>query len=85
MTQSRKMSGVESLANVAVGYGVAVGVQLTVFPIFGMDVTLMDNLWIGAIFTVVSIIRSYLVRRLFNKVWRSGAISSPSMTDRAAA
>lgn len=66
MTQSRKMSLVESLANVAIGYGVAVGAQILIFPLFGLHVPLHDNLMIGGLFTVVSIVRSYVVRRAFN-------------------
>lgn len=60
------MSGVEAVTNVAVGYGVAVGTQLVVFPWFGLDVPMTDTLLIGAVFTVVSIVRSYALRRLFN-------------------
>ena len=65
MKQSRTMSLVESLANVAVGYGVAVITQMLVFPLFGLSTTLAENLAMGAIFTVVSIARSYMLRRLF--------------------
>jgi len=66
MSQSRLMSGVESVTNVAVGYGVAVGTQIVVFPWFGLEPSLSDTLVIGAIFTLVSIARSYALRRLFN-------------------
>ena len=66
MRQSRGMSLTESIVNVAIGFGVAVAVQLLVFPMFGMRVTLADNLAIGAIFTAVSIARSYAVRRVFD-------------------
>ena len=65
MKQSRLMSLVESLANVLVGYGVAVATQMVVFPIFGLAVTATENLLIGLIFTVVSIVRSYALRRGF--------------------
>lgn len=68
MKQSRAMSLVESLANVAVGYGVAVVTQILIFPIFGLHTTLAQNLMMGAIFTVVSIGRSYALRRLFETV-----------------
>lgn len=66
MSQSRFMSGVESVANVAVGYGVAVGAQIVVFPWFGLHASLPDTLAIGAIFTVVSLVRSYTLRWVFN-------------------
>ena len=65
MKQSRLMSLVESLANVLVGYVVAVVTQMAVFPLFSLAVTVTENLLIGLIFTVVSIVRSYTLRRSF--------------------
>ena len=59
------MSFVEALANVAVGYGVAVVTQILIFPVFGLHTTLEENLSMGGIFTGVSIIRSFLLRRAF--------------------
>ena len=65
--QTRTQSLIESAANVAIGYLVALGAQFVVFPSLGIQVSLSQNLLIGAIFTVVSIARSYCVRRLFNR------------------
>ena len=65
MKQSRLMSLVEAVANVIVGYGVAVVTQILIFPIFGLQTTLGQNLAMGGIFTIVSLIRSFLLRRLF--------------------
>ena len=62
------MSLVESLTNVAVGFGIAVVTQVVVFPWFGLRTSLSDDLAIGALFTVVSIIRSYILRRLFEAI-----------------
>ena len=78
MKQSRLMSLVESLANVLVGYGVAVITQMVVFPLFGLAVTVTENLLIGLIFTAVSIVRSYALRRGFEalRVRQSAMISS---------
>ena len=58
---------VESLANVAVGYGIAVLTQIAVFPFFGLHVSLADNLVMGAVFTIVSIARSFTLRRVFEE------------------
>ena len=66
--QSRRMSLVESLANVAIGYGIALLTQLAVFPLFGLSVSLWQNAAIGGIFTVVSIARSYCLRRVFERL-----------------
>ena len=64
--QSRLMSAVEAIANVAVGYGIAVITQMMVFPLFGLNASLIENLILGSIFTIVSLIRSYALRRMFN-------------------
>lgn len=69
--QSRLGSFLESLANVVLGYGVAIGAQLLVFPLFGVVIPLSSNLAIGIIFTLVSLARSYLLRRLFNYLHRN--------------
>ena len=71
MTQSRRMSLVEAVANVLVGYGIAVATQAMVFPMFGIHVTMSDNLLIGAIFTIVSILRGFTLRRLFETLRRA--------------
>ncbi|EKF09290.1 hypothetical protein TH8_08810 [Thalassospira profundimaris] len=70
------MSLVEALANVGIGYGVAVATQIAVFPLFGLTVSLSDNLAIGAVFTCISIIRSYAVRRLFEAIQMRGSLTS---------
>jgi len=68
MKQSRALSLVESIANVIVGYGVAVVTQILIFPIFGLHTTLAQNMKMGAVFTVVSIARSFALRRLFERI-----------------
>lgn len=64
--QTRLQSLLEAGANVLLGYGVALGAQLLVFPLFGIVIPLSSNIAIGIIFTFVSLIRSYVLRRLFN-------------------
>ena len=81
MKQSRLMSLVESLVNVLVGYGVAVATQMLVFPLFGLAVTFTENLLIGLIFTVVSIVRSYALRRGFEALRvRQSAMTSSTIS-----
>jgi len=65
MHQPRTMSMVEAITNVIVGYLLALGLQAVLFPLLGLQVSLGDNLLIGAAFTVVSIVRSFTLRRLF--------------------
>ena len=71
MKQTRLMSLVEAAANVVVGYGVAVLTQLVVFPWFGLPARITDALAIGGIFTLVSLARSYALRRLFERLRRA--------------
>jgi len=68
MKQTRAMSLVESVANVIVGYGVAVVTQILIFPLFGLHTTLAQNLQMGAAFTIVSIARSFALRRMFEAI-----------------
>lgn len=51
-----------------IGYWVAVGAQMLIFPLFGVHLPASDNMLIGVLFTIVSLVRSYLLRRLFNRL-----------------
>lgn len=65
MKQAKKHSLIESITNVAVGYFVALGSQIVIFPFFNIHIPFSDNLIIGLWFTCISIARSYLLRRIF--------------------
>ena len=65
--QSRAMSFVEAVANVVVGFGLAVLTQVLVFPVFGITVTFDQHVSIAVIFTLVSLVRGYVLRRLFER------------------
>ena len=67
MTQSRRMSFVEAVTNVVVGYALAVAAQIVVFPWFGLRLHLGENLMIGAVFVGISLLRSYALRRVFQR------------------
>ncbi len=66
MSQTKKQSLIESCLNVAIGFGASLAAQSVVLPLFGIRVDLATNLSIGAIFTAISIARSYCVRIFFN-------------------
>lgn len=67
MTQTRRHSLLEATASTACGYGIAVASQVFVFPLFGIIVPLAVNLKIGGVFTVISVVRMYIFRRIFNR------------------
>lgn len=65
--QSRKASFVEAWVGTLVGMAVSLVLQYTVLPAYGMPaIGLAGNLQILGIFTLASVARGYLVRRLFN-------------------
>ena len=66
MDQTRLGSLIEAVMNTTIGFCVALVSQIAVFPLFGIHVPLSTNLGIGAWFTAISVVRSYVIRRWFN-------------------
>lgn len=66
MRQTKLGSFYESLINVGIGFGINYVANLVILPLFGFHVGLVDNLYIGLLYTVVSVVRSYVVRRWFD-------------------
>lgn len=64
--QSKKQSLIETLTSVFVGWLIGVILNMLVLPLFDYDVNLTDGVLISIIFTAVSVVRSYVVRRFFN-------------------
>jgi hypothetical protein len=65
MKQRRGTSLIESILNCVIGVGVATVGQIIIFPFFNIHVSLLDTGLIALIFTGISIVRSYALRRLF--------------------
>lgn len=70
-TQSRSGSFAEALANIVAGYLLALITQRLAYPLFGIHTTLAADSAIAAIFTLVSLGRSYAIRRLFERLART--------------
>ena len=68
MKQSKLQSLVESVITVGSGLIVAVIIQLLIFPLYDIEITLFENIQLATIFTVSSIIRIYFIRRCFSRV-----------------
>ena len=64
--QSKRESMIETLTSVFVGWLIGVILNMLVLPLFDYDVNLTDGVLISIIFTAVSVVRSYVVRRFFN-------------------
>ena len=67
MTQLRRHSALEAVTNVIVGFGVSVLANVFVLPAFGLPVSLSQATGIGVVFTFISLVRSYVLRRVFNR------------------
>jgi len=66
--QSKKYSLAESLTNTFAGLMVSFCIQLIIYPIMGIPVRLSQNVIITFVFTIASIGRGYIVRRVFNSI-----------------
>lgn len=67
MQQSRLMSLFESVTGIVVGFGLAIVAQILILPAYGLNLPMRDNLRIALVFTVISLLRGYVLRRVF--VW----------------
>jgi hypothetical protein len=74
------MSFVEAIANVVIGYGVAVAANWLMLPFFGFPVSMGDSATIGLVFTGVAVIRSYALRRLFEEIRVRNCRNQPAAT-----
>ena len=68
MKQSKFQSLIESFTTVISGFFIALAVQLLIFPLYDIEITLFENVQIVMVLTITSIIRVYIVRRCFNRV-----------------
>ncbi len=66
MAQTRLGSFIESVVNIGIGFFVALAGQLVIFPMYGIETNFHTNFQIALWFTVLSIARSYVIRRWFN-------------------
>lgn len=64
--QTRLGSWVEAWANIAVGFTINYFANLMIFPLYGMHISAMNNFWMGCIYTAISLVRSFVLRRYFN-------------------
>jgi len=66
MSQTKTMSLIESCTNIAVGYTINFTANALILPHFVEGFTTSDNLILGAIYTAISLVRSYVIRRIYN-------------------
>jgi len=64
--QARVDSFMEAVTNTAIGFGIALLTWAIIAHVYGIPMTMSTNLQITGIFTVVSIVRQYVLRRIFD-------------------
>jgi hypothetical protein len=68
MTQSKKKSVVETIVQTLSGLVISFFIQIIIYPALDIPVTLPQNFIITAVFFVASLVRGYVVRRIFTKI-----------------
>lgn len=66
MNQTRLGSFIEAWINVAIGFAINFMANLLILPLIGFHISVGQNLFIGVLYTVISVLRSYIIRRWFN-------------------
>jgi hypothetical protein len=64
--QSMRESMLETWTNIGIGFGINYAANLAVLPLAGLYVTAGDAFYIGVIFTAISVVRSFWIRRVYN-------------------
>lgn len=67
MSQSRLGSFVEACINVLIGFWINFFANLLILPLIGFNISVGQNFFIGFLYTLISVARSYAVRRWFNR------------------
>ena len=68
MSQSKFQSFIETCTTVGSGMLVALAIQLLIFPLYNIKITMFENIQLVVIFTTTSLLRVYIVRRCFNRI-----------------
>lgn len=66
--QAKKYSLIEAVTNTTTGLFVSFGIQLLIYPALNIPVRIEQNVIITFVFTIASIGRGYIVRRIFNRI-----------------
>jgi len=64
--QTKKLSFIESVTNTVIGLVTSFIIQIIIYPVLEIPVTIKQNIIITMVFFFASILRGYLIRRFFN-------------------
>jgi len=66
--QSKKLSIIESVTQTVIGLGISFCIQIVIYPLMDIPVTIKQNIIITIVFFLASLIRGYFIRRYFNRL-----------------
>ena len=64
--QSMRESMLETWTNILIGFGINYSANMVVLPLAGLPVSATGAFQVGVIFTAISVVRSFLIRRFYN-------------------
>ena len=70
MAQTNRQSMIEVVINTVTGFFTSIGIQLIIFPIMDIPVTLNENFTITFVFMAFGILKGFVMRRIFNKIYK---------------
>ena len=73
MTQNRLGSLIEVCINIAIGFAINWIANIYILPLYGFNITGGQAFSLGLLFTAISVVRSYIIRRWFNSLLHSAA------------
>jgi hypothetical protein len=65
--QTRKDSMIEAWMNITIGFSINFAANLVFLPMVGATFTLAENFWLGWIYTAISVLRQFAIRRWYNR------------------
>jgi hypothetical protein len=63
--QTRRQALLESWLNICIGFSINAAANWWLIPLVGGTLTASTNWWIGVIYTAISLVRSFVIRRYF--------------------
>jgi hypothetical protein len=66
--QNRKMSFIESIASVTLGYILTVLIQYLIYPVFGINIPVKEAFAISLLIVLIAFVKNFAVRRFFNSL-----------------
>jgi len=80
LLQTRISSLYEAAINILIGFAINFTANMTLFPLFGWEISVQQNIGLGICYTVISLVRSYVIRRWFNARLHRAAVKLARVT-----